>query len=120
MLETSAKHVVCGVIIDNDEVTELYCDMETGDVAYEACIDGATMLIGEVSIDDPLPIADTKIIAHDLLEDKYAGAIGIILCESKAIAILPGEVAEIRPLAFVNQSTGKTFNIDMDQEYQMD
>lgn len=120
MLETSAKHVVCGAIIDNDEVTELYCNIETGDVAYEGTIDGTCMLIGEVSVDDPLPVSDIRPISRNLLENRYDGAIGVILCESKAIAILPGEVAEIRSLGSADKATGDTFNIDMDQEYQID
>ena len=120
MLETNSKHVVCGLLIDNDEVTELYCNTETGDVAYEGTIDGACMLIGEISVDDPLPLIETAHIKKGLLEGEYGSAIGLILCESKIIAILPGELAEIRTFAEANKDTGNTFNIDMDQEYQLD
>ena len=119
MLETSTKHVVCGVIIDNGEATEIYCNTETGDVAYEGTIDGVSMLIGEVSIDDPLPLVDTTPLKRDLIENKYDGAIGIILTERNVIAIMPGEVAEFRTFAEANVATGDTFNIDMDQEYQI-
>lgn len=118
MLETSSKHVVCGGIVANGEFTELYCDPETGDVAYEDPIDGAAILVGEVSVDNPLPIEDLSPVRRDLLENSYDGAIGIILRTTGAIAILPGDFAEERTFDSINKATGKTFPIDTDQQYE--
>lgn len=118
MLETSSKHVVCGGIIINDEFTELFCDPETGDVAFEDPIDGAALLVGEVSVDNPLPIQDLSPIRRDLVENKYGGAIGIILRTTGAIAILPGDLAEERTFESINTATGRTFPIDTDQQYE--
>lgn len=120
MLETSTKHIVCGAIIDNNEVTELYCNVETGDVAYCSTIDGCNMLIGEITVDDPLSLTDIRHLRKGLYDGAYAGAIGLILCTNKAIAIMPNETAEIRPLDKADSHSDEVIRIDMDQEYYMD
>lgn len=120
MLETSPKHVVCGAIMDNNEVTELYCHLETGDVAYTSCIDGCNMLIGEITVDDPLYLTDIKNIKKGLYNNQYADAIGLILCKSKVIAIMPNETAEIRTLVSASEHSSDIIQIDMDQEYYDD
>jgi hypothetical protein len=117
MLETSTKHILCGGIIDNDEFTEIYCDPETGDCAFESTTDGAAILIGEVSVDNPLAMLDLAPLKKNLLENKFGGAIGIICRTNGAIAILPDEKAEERELLNIAESTGDTFDIDLDQQY---
>lgn len=118
MLETSSKHILCGAIIDNGEVTGIYCDPETGDCAYEGTIDGIAMLVGEISVDNPLPMADISRLERDLPNDKYAGAVGVILTMDKVVAIMPGEVAELRTLASADKHSTDVVSIDMDQVYE--
>lgn len=121
MLETMLGFTTCGAIIDdNGEPTELYCNVDTGDVVFENSMDGALVLIGELSVDNTIAIKDLRSMKKALVENKWDEAIGVIMCEDKAIAIMTDSIAEVRNLATPHKHSSTTIKVDLNQEYELE
>ena len=121
MLEVNPNYIVCGCMVVNSENTPLYCNQNTGEVAYENSDDGTTMLVGEISITDPLEMEVLNSIGEKLMKNEVAGAKGLIFTHSgKVYAIMDDYTAEVRSLATIFSHSSETIQIDLDQEHDMD
>jgi len=120
MLESEKDLICCGTIIVGGEGTELYWNPRTGAVCYENSIDGSTMMVGECSVSGAMEITQAASDAYfdGLAKNKYADAIGIIVCDDGTIvAIISDTKAEIRDLLKATEHSDNVLDIDLNIIY---
>lgn len=100
--------ILCGGIIWNDEMEEILCDPEVGELFFEPDLE-EPMMIGELAVTNPIGLPNTKALGAFLVENKLVGA---IYTQDGLFALLSDTVAEVRPLSQPKLSTGNTITID--------
>lgn len=108
--------VLCGGLIVNGALTDIFCDASIGEMFYDEEL-GSSMMIGELSVTDPIELPDTRALQTFLRESELKGA---IYTKSGIYAILSDTVAELRPLGKASEATGKTIMIDLDVEAEFE
>jgi hypothetical protein len=109
--------IECGVLVYGGEDHVLTYNEETTEVEYEDAASDVTMAVGEVYIENPLPIFDTASYIRRIHNNESGGAIGYIFRDGEqAIAILDEDTAEYRELEYLFEPSGNTFAIDLNYE----
>lgn len=101
--------ITCGAIMQNGELLELRCDPTVGEVMFEDELNGAS-IIGELSIVDPIGLANLSNMPALLKENELLGA---IYTKHGFYAITSENVAELRPLGAITKETGDSIAIDL-------
>ena len=115
MLETKANMCATGVINIDGSGVVIYCDVRTGECAFELPTGDLPQLVAEVSVTNPMEISDVDKMLDSV---QKIGAIGIILKEDgNAIVILDEDTAVERPMSSLGVG-GTPFEIDLSSEYE--
>jgi len=109
--------VLCGVIKIGDDVNEVFCEIETGELCFELGDTGTTYVIGEITSSDPITLPSVTQLTKIITENNLTG---LVYTKSGALAIITEYSAEWRPLTNVALSNGNTIAIDTDIEAEFD
>ena len=106
------EQILCGVMRYNNEVIELYCDQETGDVSYTGS-DSIPMLVGMLSVTDPMAIetVDKLLVAID--KQAYGQCIGVVQAKSGVYVLTTETTCEKRTRLHADVPTGDVIDIDL-------
>lgn len=73
------NEVICGALLDNDVLTPLSCNVDTGEVHFPD-FQGMELLISELSVTDPVD-ATVEAVSEDMQENHDEDVIGLLYCE---------------------------------------